>query len=222
MDKDKAWIRANNFGKAELLEFQRYLENKTLKEDVRKIQAKMSLPISLSKKTFFEDPAYIDWMGWRESNVTVKSEKDKRRRKVSKEVKKILAKYKIPTQFSGSLFHFVVTGEHNHTYKTKGFPDFTFNRHEDGEWRYECIITPETDLGNPLVLENIKEWQRTHKSRPPLWNMIGRKKDWLPVWEWKKRNPDIIDDEIAKMVGVSRRTLFRALRNLDRTHGVTK
>jgi hypothetical protein len=223
MNKDKAWIRANNFGNAELAEFQRYLKNKNLRNDVHIIQAKTSLPLTLkSGKVFFEDPAYVDWMGWDESNTTVKREKLKRLRKVTKDVNNMLDTYKIPSHFFGSLLGFVVTGDRINTYQTKGFPNYTFNRHEDGEWKHECIITPETDLGNPVILKNIKEWQRIYKNKPPLPIMIGRKKDWTPVWEWRNRNPSIPDSEIAIMTGVNRITLVRALRQLDKMHGTTK
>ncbi len=219
MNKDNQWARANNFGNAELLEFRRYLENQVLKDEVNKIRAKTFLPLYLkSGKVFFEDPIYVNWIGSHESNKKAKSEKVKRVRKVVKSVRKMLIKYGIPAHFFGSLLNFVLIGEQIHTYQTKGFPQFTYNRHEDGEWRHECVITPETDLGNPLVLENIKEWQKTHKNKPPFPVKIGRRKDWRPVWEWRNRNPGVRDIEIAKMLGLNRVTVSRALNNLDNIH----
>jgi hypothetical protein len=219
MDQGKAWNRANNIGNAELLEFQRYIENEALREDVYKLQTKMSLPLSLkSNMVFFEDPIYIHWMGWDESNKTIRSEKIKRNKKVTKEVRKILDKYQIPPHFFGSLFSFVVRGEQVHTYQTKGFPDFRYYRHEDGDWKHECIITPETDLGNPLVLDNIKEWQEKCRTNPPAPIKIGRTKDWRPVWEWRNRNPGVPDHEIAKMLKLNRVTVSRALTQLDKRY----
>jgi hypothetical protein len=219
VEKAKAWNRANNFGNAELLEFQRYIEDQALKADVYRVRAETSLPLSLkSKKVFFEDPAYVDWMGWDDSNQVIKDQKDKRRRKVVRAVRKLLDKHKIPSHFFGSLFNFVVTGEQIYTYQTKGFPYFTYRRHEDGEWRHECVITPETDLGNPIILENIKEWQKRCKSEPPKPIKIGRRKDWRPVWEWRNRNPDIPDHEIARMLKLNRVTVSRALAQLDKKY----
>lgn len=221
---DKLWRRANNYGNAELLEFQRYIKNKELREDVHKIQDEATLPLSLkSEKVFFEDPTYIEWMGWEEQNEAVRNKKDKRRRKVVKGVRKILGKYKIPSHFFGSLFNFVITGESAHTYQTKGFPHFVhgtdkFQSNNFKEWEYLCIITPETDLENPLVLENIKEWQLRHKNKPPKPITIGRKKDWMPVWEWRKRNPNVSIGEIAKLLKVHRVTVSRALNQLDKAH----
>jgi hypothetical protein len=223
-NKDKLWRRANNYGNAELLEFQRHIKNKELREDVRKTRTEASLPLSLkSGKVFFEDPTYIDWMGWEELNEAVKSKKDKRRRKVIKRVRGILDKYKIPSHFFGSLFDFVVTGESTHSYQTKGFPYFVhgadkFQSNDFAEWKYLCIITPETDLENPLVLENIKEWQLRYKNIPPQPIIVGRKKDWMPVWEWRKRNPDVSIGEIAKLLKVHRVTVSRALNQLDKVH----
>ncbi len=219
MNKNKAWNRANNFGNAELLEFQRYIENKTLREDIRKLQAKVSLPLSLKgDKVSFEDPIYVDWMGWEEPNKTIKNEKIKRNKKVVREVKKILDKYHIPPHFFGSLHSFVVTGEQVYTYQTKGFPEFKYYRHADGNWKHECIVTPETDLGNPLILENIKEWQNSCRTNPPAPIKIGKTKDWRPVWEWRSRNPGVSDHEIAKMLKLNRVTVSRAMAQLDKKY----
>ena len=231
MDKAKLWKRANQIGNAELLEFQRYIENRSLREDVRKIQIELSLPLSLNNDTFWEDPIYLDWMGWDEPRETIQKQKTKRRRKLVREVRKILDKYKIPLHFFGSLHSFIVYDNRVHTYQTKGFPQYIHGPHKFGdygfdEWQPLCVITVETDLANPLVLENIKAWQRRYKQipphRPPLPIQIGRKKDYRPVWEWQKRNPDITDKEIAKMLGKNRVTVVRALKRLDKENSLQK
>jgi len=232
MDKVKAWNRANNIGNAQLLEFKRYIENKALREDVHKIQAKTSLPLSLKNNevSFFEDPIYINWMGWEETNETTKNEKHKRRRKVAKEAKRLLNKYNIPSHFFGSLHSYIVWNNQDHTYQTKGFPEYIHGPHRSykivdygyGEWEPLCIIKVETDLENPLVLENIKAWQRRNKKipphHPPLPIKIGRKKDYRPVWEWHNRNPDVSVGELAKTLKINRVTLTRALKNLDKEY----
>jgi hypothetical protein len=222
MKKDKQWQRATSIGQAELLEFRRYIENDGLKRDVSKIRAEVSLPLSLnSNKVFFEDPLYIEWMGWGEVDKTKKNQKENRRKKVANKVSRMLRKYEIPKHFFGSLFNFVVTGQNTHTFQTKGFPNFIHGPHNiEGYagWEYLCIITPETDLENPLVLENIKDWQRVHRNRPPSPIKVGRKKDWRPVWEWRSRNPSISDKQIAEMLNLNRVTVTRALNQLDKKH----
>jgi hypothetical protein len=74
----------------------------------------------------------------------------------------------------------------------------------DGTVKHELIITPETDLDNPLVREFIKLWQEEHRDLPPQPQPVlgnTRKLDWRPVLEWKKRHPWVTHGEIDAMLG---------------------
>lgn len=105
----------------------------------------------------------------------------------------------IRSVYFGSLFNTILIGADFPSYQTKGFPTFKYRPNEDGEWVHECIITPETDLRNPL-LDTIKQWQVARIEKPPLPIKNGKVKDWRPVWEWKNRHPDVSDREIAEML----------------------
>jgi hypothetical protein len=80
------------------------------------------------------------------------------------------------------------------------------------------VITVETDLGNPLVLDTIKKWQDDRRSNPPSPIKVGKEKDWRPVWEWCKRNPDVTHKEIAEKLKCHRVTVSRALERLDKEY----
>lgn len=223
MSKDKFWTRAESYGISELVEWNRHLENLKLKKDIVEIQAKMKLPLCLRDNLMdYEDPIYIEWMGWDEKNKVIKNNKNKRRKKLINEVTKILDKYYVPAQYFGSLFYFVLTGKQSEGYLTKGFPSFTYHRDENGEWKHKCIITPETDLENPLILDIIKDWQIARQTKIPLPIKRGKSKDWRPVWEWKKRHPNISDREIADMLHLNRVTLSRALEKLNNEYATNK
>ena len=79
-----------------------------------------------------------------------------------------------------------------------------------------CIVTLETDLRNPLVLKTMRYWQGHGRIGPPAPVTVDRMKDWRPVWEWRNRNPDVSDREIAEMLGLHRVTVSRALERLDK------
>ncbi len=219
MHKDKLWERANNFGNSELVEGKRLIENPELKSAILKIQTKYNLPLHIEKNViFFESPIYTSWMGWEASDKKTKIEKDKRRKKISQEVKELMDKFKIRSVYFGSLFNTILIGDDFPSYQTKGFPTFKYRPNEDGEWVHECIITPETDLKNPLILDTIKQWQAGRIKKPPLPIKNGKVKDWRPVWEWKNRHPDVSDREIAEMLHVNRVTVSRALEKLNKEY----
>ena len=91
--------------------------------------------------------------------------------------------------------------------------------------RHELIITPETDLENPMVLNYIKDWQQwaitnsneTIADRPPQPHKIrgSTKKDWRPLWEWALRHPQVTRKEISKMLKINYTEVKRKLEELD-------
>ena len=104
-----------------------------------------------------------------------------------------------------------------------GFPSFSAIKDKNGKLKFQCIITPETDLGNPAILNAIRHWQVLHREEIPHPQHARdnkRKLDWRPVWEWRSRHPDVSDTEIAKMLGKNRVTVSRALEKLDKENSL--
>ncbi len=215
----ESWRRVHNFGNAELLEWNRLLENRKLGDDIRSIQSKFGLPLSLQgSQPLFENPTYTAWMGWDVRNTTQRIRLNKRCKTLVQKARRLIHKYQIPSQYFGSLWNHLMTGKEGPSYRSGGFPTYTFRKNDFGEWTHQCILTPETDLGNPLVMNDIRDWQVKHKTMPPRPLQVGKAKDWLQVWEWRNRNPDISDRQIADMLGVHRVTVSRAMERLDKEH----
>ena len=93
-------------------------------------------------------------------------------------------------------------------------PEFIFNN--NGKW--ECIITPETDLTNPFILELIQSQQKSHAGDPPKPiedKNDSRKLDWRPVYEWRKAHPSFTIQEIAQKIGYKPQTVRKKLSELE-------
>jgi hypothetical protein len=130
-----------------------------------------------------------------------------------------MVRFGIPQKFYNSLHRMVIMGNRNPEYKSMGFPSFKFYKDKDGKLVHECIITPETDLGNPLVLNFIRQWQARQRDDVPHPGPAQNNKrqlDWRPVWEWRNRHPDVTDAEIAQVLGKNRVTVSRALERLTK------
>ncbi len=138
----------------------------------------------------------------------------------SADVNAIKEKYSINERMSNAFWGAVWNIPVSDTYKSfpewRGMPQIQFTK----DLNQELVITTETDITNEIIIEFIKAWQKTvinTNDRPP---QPKKKKDstrldWRPVWEWRKRHPQISINEIAKMLGKNRITVDRALVNLD-------
>jgi len=218
MPKDlKSWARVKKFGQAELTEWRRLLEHPQLQRELGEIRAEFGLPLQLEgSRPLFEDRAYAAWMGWDDQATTGDEHLSERGTRLLQRARRLLREHRIPSQYFGSLWSFLMTGCERPSYRSGGFPAFKFEKNENGTWEPICIVTPETDLRNPLVLETIQNWQRKAKTSPPLPVQVGRKMDWRPVWEWHHRNPEVTHGQIAQMLRRNRVTVSRALERLDK------
>ena len=77
-------------------------------------------------------------------------------------------------------------------YRGLGFPDGIAYRDADGNVHHELIITPETDIDNPLVIEFIQDWQERHRPKPGTLGLVplpkipdnAKENDWRPLIEY--------------------------------------
>ena len=113
-----------------------------------------------------------------------------------------------------------IAGTPSEALREAGRPQVNYYQAENGDWKWECTITPETDLTDPRVLQFIQSRQKEYAPAPPkpartLGNL--RKLDWRPLYEWHKRYPLFSIDEIAEKIGYPPTTVRRKFRELDGT-----
>lgn len=83
------------------------------------------------------------------------------------------------------------------------------------------VIDADTALYMPEVVNAIVRAQHdllfasNPPPRPQPMKNYPRKLDWRPLWEWRKRHPDITLDEIAKKLNYNPVTVRRKLAELD-------
>jgi hypothetical protein len=95
----------------------------------------------------------------------------------------------------------------------------------EGKIYQEIIITPDTDLTNPDVIDYIRGWQSSQRRKPPMplpKRENSRELDWRPLWEWSMRYPDISREEIARMLNYNPDVLRRKLRDLDKPYSPSR
>jgi len=211
--------RISGFMEADKMEWERIISNSELRKAILVIQSKYGLPIPANR--------LFSWYGWeepfdidRQTGKLIFGELGQRREHLEEDVKKIAHIFNVPDKWVSSLDRMITLGGNFPDHLGAGFPSFQAIK-ENGRFKFECIITPETDLGNPLVLYIIKQWQANNKNEPPQpQKMRGntRKLDWRPVWEWRKRHPGVTIEEIAKLLGRNRVTVNRALMSLDKAN----
>ena len=102
--------------------------------------------------------------------------------------------------------------------KIGGFPGFRIT-YKDGKGNIEPAILPETDLGNPIVIERLKLIRDSLNQpdlppQPIITNKHG-KLDWRPVWEWHNRHPDVSLLELALRLYRPYQSIRRAMAYLD-------
>lgn len=230
---EKSESRAWAFANADAVEWQRQIENPDVLREIKRIQQHYGLPVLISQGIkHISAREVFDWMGWREpieinetTGEVILGPKSQRRENLESEINVLITRFGIPIKFFNSLHQLIVVDSNGPDYKSMGFPSFNFYKDESGKLVHECIITPETDLGTPIILDFIRQWQilqRDEIPHPKFMRDSSRQLDWRPVWEWRNRHPDVSDAEIAKMLGKNRVTVSRALEKLDKENSLQK
>jgi len=207
-----------DFSKADESEWERITENPELHVAVYRLQMEYGFPLSGVR-------AMVDWMGWSEP-IEIDKEKGElifgfrgmRRQELDQKLKLLEKEFDISNRWSDSLRSWVMTGGERPTFLRFGFPDIRCQK-KDGKLILELIITPETDLDNPLIQDYIKKFQEWFKEVPPMPELMRGHKtklDWRPVWEWEKHHPDVTREGIARMLHHNYDYIKKALERLDK------
>ena len=179
-------------GGAGLSLWERIQRDPDFEEEKRQIQARYELPlpydIRLNEK---------NWRKWLGADAALKSRNAKRGQAFLKEVAALFKRFEVPDAWQSD-FIAEIAGTSLEEWRR---PKFNLYQDKDGDWRWECIITPETDLTDPQILELIQREQKRYAGDPPApvkAQNHPRKLDWRPVYDWHKRHPLFTVEEIAK------------------------
>ena len=165
----------------------------------REIQARYGLPVSFDIR--FNNTEWIRWMGYDERQT---SKTEKHGQAFLKDVRALFKKFEVPTSWYDDFIAEIAGQSYGHTLEVWSSPKFEIYKDDEGNWKWRCIITPETDLTNPMYLEMIQSQQKQYAGDPPkpIQDKTNpRKLDWRPVYEWYKQHPLFTLEEIAKKIG---------------------
>lgn len=176
--------------------WERINEDSDFVKEKLKIQTRYNLP--LREKTSIPDK-YQQLFNWLEDPKNAK-----RKEAFYHDVDAVCKKFCIPEEWHGDVIA-VITGINvPHNLEPWSNPKFEISRDKEGNLKWRCIITPETDLTNTATIYLIQSQQKAFAGNPPMPirdKANPRKYDWRPVYEWHKRHPLFTIEEIAKKLG---------------------
>lgn len=119
------------------------------------------------------------------------------------DAEKLLADFSIPLAWHNDFIR-LLAGISVPEIETVDLVSIQFKRDENGNKIWQAVITPETDLNDPMVIETIQRLQRQHAGDPPkpIKDKINpRKYDWRPTYEWYKKYKHLFTiEDIAKKI----------------------
>lgn len=181
-------------------------------EAKRRIQARYRLPLPYDIR--LEEEKWLGWLGVKKGRESKRAE---RGRSFLKDVTELFKKFEVPEAWYPD-FIAEIAGTGVEEWRR---PKFNLYQDPDGNWKWECIITPETDLTNPQILELIQRKQKQYAGEPPApvkdLSRPGRLQ-WRSVYEWHKRHPLFTIEEIAKKLKRAPQTLRQRFAELEEEH----
>src|SRR5574341_104200 len=169
-------------------------------EAKREIQAKYGLPLDYD--IHLNNLEWIKWVGYGEKPTSRVAE---RGRAFLNDIDALLKKFEISEKWREDFISKIagrqIAGPSLDPWSS---PIFEHYKDKDGNFKWRCIITAETDLTNPFYLDLIRHEQKENAGDPPkpIKNKSNpRKLDWRPVYEWYKRHPLFTIEEIANKIG---------------------
>jgi hypothetical protein len=165
----------------------------------REIQARYGLPLNYDIR--LNNLEWIRWMGYDEKPI---SQIAKRGQAFLRDVYALFKRFEVPDAWHNELIAEIAGTSYGHSLDIWSSPKFEIYKDNEDNWKWRCIITPETDLTNPMYLEMIQSQQKQYAGDPPKPikdKMNPRKLDWRPVYEWYKRHPLFTLEEIAIKIG---------------------
>ena len=163
------------------------------------IQARYGLPLNYDIR--LNNHEWIRWMGYDEKPTNKAS---KRGKAFLSDIHALFKKFEVPDSWHDEMIAETAGRTYGPSLEAWNSPKFEIYKDQDGNWKWQCIITPETDLTNPMNIKLIQEQQKAWAGDPPRPTKDKnnpRKLDWRPVYEWYKRHPLFTLEEIAHKIG---------------------
>ena len=161
---------------------------------------------------------YGKWQSWLGKAGKPSRQRQKRGEAFLKEVEALLKRYEVPEAWYPD-FIAEIAGKTASQAVDLELPQFNVYQASNGEWKWNCTITPETDLTNPFILEMIQTQQKEYAVAPPQPTQSAtdrRQLDWQPVLEWHKRHPLFSIAELAEKLGFTPDVVRRSFQKLTR------
>ncbi|HEU0296118.1 MAG TPA: hypothetical protein VFR47_25510 [Anaerolineales bacterium] len=177
----------------------------------RPIQARFGLPLPYDIRL-----DYQRWLEWQGRAGRPSARKANRRRAFAKDIHELFKKFEVPEAWHID-FLAEIAGTPSDAFSEAGNLRINYYQAENGDLKWECIITPETDLTNPAVLKFIQGQQKEFSDPPPRpasTQAGSRKLDWRPLYEWHQRYPLFSIEEIAEKIEYPPETVRRKFREL--------
>jgi hypothetical protein len=179
-----------------------------------KIQSRYGLPLPYDIR--LDHQKWLDWLGTREKSTNPRA---KRGRAFLKEIRALFKKFEVPEAWQDDFIADIAGLSSADSLEEWSRPRFNVYKDSGGNWKWECTITPETDLTNPLILQLIQRGQKEYAGDPPKPvkdKSNPRKFDWRPLYEWHKRHALFTIEEIAKRVDHPPQAVSRAFAELEK------
>lgn len=157
----------------------------------REVQKRYGLPLPYDIRL-----EHDKWLGW----MNAGAKRGKRGTAFLKSLHALFKRFEIPETWEAELIA-DIAGTRSSAVPEWALPRFNLYLDSEENLKWECIVTPETDLTNPRVLGMIQSAQKEYAGDPPQPVKAKdhpRTLDWSPVFEWHKRHPLFSHEEIAK------------------------
>jgi hypothetical protein len=180
----------------------------------REIQTRYGLPLPYDIRLNHQK-----WQDWTGVGGKSTNQRAGRGRAFLEDVYALFKKFEVPDTWHEDFIADLAGLPSGDSLETRGAPKFHVYQDVEGNWKWECTITPETDLTNPLVLESIRRQQKEYAGDPPRPAKDKdhpRKLDWRPVHDWHKSHPLFTIEEVAEKIAYAPRTVRRKFAELER------
>jgi hypothetical protein len=177
----------------------------------RELQTRYGLPLPYDIRLNHQQ--WLEWQGraGKPGKLIVK-----RGKAFAKDLRALFKKFEVPDAWQID-FIAEIAGLPSEGFADAGNLRINYYQAENGDWKWECIITPETDLRNPRTLEFIQSQQKAFAQPPPkpTKSQGSSRVDWRPVYEWHQRYPMFSIDELAEKIGYDPATVRRKFREFE-------
>jgi hypothetical protein len=198
------WRRLLNIAEAERSEWQRtVVENQEFAAGIQQLRQSLGLPVA-------NHMAFIRWLENTDGEI---------QEQLHKAIEELMDKHHARKEWFGAIWNRVIGGDKFFMGPSfsLGFPKGK-SWYEDGRVIYQPVIDETVDRKNPIVqnyIDLMLDGTRSTPPKPQPSKNNPRKLDWIPVWEWWKRHPDVEVNELARMLGYARSYLSRKLNEVE-------